>query len=147
MKNKIQDEINLKSLIVCKSSVLLIQLFICQLFPKIVTDLLNGVCIAYRHILLMIADVDIKQHTELTSQLIFFLNHLCKIYWINSVLFHHYHTNIQPLGHILNILPRSEVGFAMGNWPKICPALIQVLRKVDLRATRMIYLTVSRSKS
>ena len=39
--------------------------------------------------------------------------------------------NIQPLDHILNSLPRFEVGLAMGNWPKIWPALIQVLRKID----------------
>ena len=39
--------------------------------------------------------------------------------------------NIQPLDHILNSLPRSEVGVAIGNWPKIWPALIQVFRKID----------------
>ena len=39
--------------------------------------------------------------------------------------------NIQPLDHILNSLPRSEMGLAMGNRPKIWPALIQVFRKID----------------
>ncbi|KAI7860140.1 hypothetical protein BDC45DRAFT_587381 [Circinella umbellata] len=39
--------------------------------------------------------------------------------------------NIQPLDHILNSLPRSEVELAIGNWSKIWPALIHVLRKID----------------
>ncbi|KAG2207617.1 hypothetical protein INT45_009763, partial [Circinella minor] len=39
--------------------------------------------------------------------------------------------NIQPLDHILNCLPRSEVGLATSNWSKIWPALIQVLWKID----------------
>ncbi|KAI7856748.1 hypothetical protein BDC45DRAFT_555321 [Circinella umbellata] len=38
---------------------------------------------------------------------------------------------IQPLNHILKNLPRSEVGFVMGNWSNIRPALIQVFRKID----------------
>ncbi|KAG2212193.1 hypothetical protein INT45_002772 [Circinella minor] len=39
--------------------------------------------------------------------------------------------NIQSLDHILDSLPRSEVGLAMGNWSQIWLALIQVLRKID----------------
>ncbi|KAI7847148.1 hypothetical protein BDC45DRAFT_418459, partial [Circinella umbellata] len=39
--------------------------------------------------------------------------------------------NIQPLDHILNSLPRSEVGLATDNWSKTWLALIQVLWKID----------------
>ncbi|KAG2226293.1 hypothetical protein INT45_005965 [Circinella minor] len=39
--------------------------------------------------------------------------------------------NIQPLDHIFNSLPRSELGLAMGNWSNIWPVLILVFRKVD----------------
>ncbi|KAG2220560.1 hypothetical protein INT45_008741 [Circinella minor] len=38
---------------------------------------------------------------------------------------------VQPLDIIINNLLRSEVGLTLGKWPKVWPALIRVLRKID----------------
>ena len=40
--------------------------------------------------------------------------------------------NMQQLDHILNSLPKSEVGLALGEWKTAWPALIRVLREIDI---------------
>ncbi|KAG2228353.1 hypothetical protein INT45_011145 [Circinella minor] len=38
---------------------------------------------------------------------------------------------MHQLDHILNLLPKSEVGLIMGKWKTVWPALIRVLREID----------------
>ncbi|KAG2223660.1 hypothetical protein INT45_007238 [Circinella minor] len=37
----------------------------------------------------------------------------------------------QPIDHIQNRLPRSEVGLTLGKWESTSPALLHVLREID----------------
>ena len=39
---------------------------------------------------------------------------------------------MQQLNHILNSLPKSEVGLVLGKWKTVRPALIRVLRAIDI---------------
>ena len=40
--------------------------------------------------------------------------------------------NMQQLDHILNSLPKSEVGLVLGKWKTVWPALIRVIREIDI---------------
>ena len=40
--------------------------------------------------------------------------------------------NMQQLDHILNSIPKSEAGLVLGKWKTVWPALIRVLREIDI---------------
>ncbi|KAG2219321.1 hypothetical protein INT45_003143 [Circinella minor] len=131
MKNIFLGGIDSKPLNACEINVLLIKSYIYQPSQRIAIDLSNGACTGYFPILLRIVGVNTKkrnksasQHLLLTTLLLDITNKYGPIPLLTYLM--------QPLDFIINKAPRSDIGLSSEKWKIAWPALIGVLREIDL---------------